>query len=260
MALIAMAVHCTDTNERLQYTKRTIRSLEETVNWLHHRIIIIDNGSNQETKDFLYGWYEYYPYAKVITNEVNVGTAAAICQAWRERRPSEKVIKMDDDVEFGEKNWLEQMEDAMNRMNDTDTPAGIVALKRKDLDERPDRTDWAHSELIMTPSNKGERWVSLERVNHCMGTVQMYNPRLIDVIGGLYQEGVYGLDDSDAAIRCNLAGFHNYFLYHIPIEHIDSGGTDYAKWKQDYAGEKMAAYQQRINEYVEGTRSIYHPL
>ncbi|KKL70068.1 hypothetical protein LCGC14_2108670, partial [marine sediment metagenome] len=48
MALIGMAVHSTPENNRLQYTKRTLESLERTVDWDKHRLIIVDNNSCEE--------------------------------------------------------------------------------------------------------------------------------------------------------------------------------------------------------------------
>lgn len=256
MTLIAMAVHDTDENQRTAFTERTLNSL--LVQLRHHdRLFVIDNGSCQATKSILASKARWL---KVITNENNVGTANAINQAWKLREPDEFLVKMDNDVIIHDHKWIDTLEKAILRQNQTPKPLGICALKRKDLDERPDRNDWFKSTLSMTPSEKGQRWIVLEHVMHCMGTVQMYNPRLIDAIGGLVQPGIYGFDDSLAAVRAEVAGFSSAFVPHIEIDHIDPGGDSYTKWKQDYAGSRMQAYQTMRAEYIGGIQSIFHPL
>ena len=113
---------------------------------------------------------------------------------------------MDNDVVIHQAGWVEKLEACIER----DPQIGIIGLKRKDCIESPDRTDFYKSELMMLPHIPGEEWLIVEKVNHVMGTCQMYNSKLIDRIGGLYQmDGLYGFDDSLAAVRCKLAGFYN---------------------------------------------------
>jgi len=53
MSMIAMAVHDTATNDRTKYTAETLESLQLTVDFKKHRLIVIDNASNPETKRIL---------------------------------------------------------------------------------------------------------------------------------------------------------------------------------------------------------------
>jgi GT2 family glycosyltransferase len=164
---------------------------------------------------------------------------------------------MDNDVIIHSDTWVDELEQAIER----DPTIGILGLKRKDLWETPNREDDFKSSLRMLPQKEGERWIVVEDVNHVMGTCQMYNYRLIEKMGGLYQMGsLYGFDDSLAAIRCKVAGFKNCFLPHIEIDHIDKNETPYWKEKNKIALEYMAKYNEVKDAYLSGSMSIYHEI
>jgi GT2 family glycosyltransferase len=265
MALIAMAVYDTKENGRTEFTRRTIKSLLNTVDFSNHRLIIVDNNSCAETCSF----YNDYVYRQnlilqehgknrieVIHLDKNYGTAAAINQAMFEREKDEYFIKMDNDVEFNKVDWVEEMEDAMRRM----PKLGVLGLKRKDVCEstyslNPDQ----RSRLIEVPHFIGEKWYVIEECKHVMGTCTMLSHALIEKIGYFYQmDGIYGFDDSLMCIRCSKAGFINAFLHGIEIDHIDPGGGDYQKWKEEYAQKMIHQYAECQRMYENGTMSIYY--
>jgi GT2 family glycosyltransferase len=252
MALITMASYSTAENEKLDCLKRTLECLADTVDLNRHRVIVVDNGSISDARG-LYGYYQFRNF-KYLYNGENLGTAGAVNLAWAQRQPGEHVIKMDDDVVIDSDTWADQLEEAIER----DPQIGIIGLKRKDLMESPDRNDAFKSTLRMLPHNPGDPWIVVEDVNHVMGTCQMYNTRLLDKIGYLYQPRLYGFDDSLAAVRCRVAGFKNCFLPHIRIDHIDPGQTPFQDWKHKVSLEDMGAYNQIKHEYETGKRSVYY--
>lgn len=250
MALIAMCCFDTDENNRTQYTKRTLQSLMQTVNMARHRIIVVDNASCEATKRVL----RYFdPYIKVITLGQNLGTAKGINMAWLEREPGEHAIKMDNDVVIHSKGWVEEMEEAIM----LDSKIGIVGLKRKDCWENPNHESAMYRSELKLLGGVNHKWIPIEKVNHVMGTCQMFNSALLDKIGYLYQPRLYGFDDSLAAIRCQVAGFYSCFIPHIEIDHIDTGETPYQGWKEKHSGEDMVAFNQIKNAYLNGTKPIY---
>ena len=250
MALIAMCCFDTDENNRTQYTKRTLQSLMQTVNMARHRIIVVDNASCEATKRVL----RYFdPYIKVITLGQNLGTAKGINMAWLEREPGEHAIKMDNDVVIHSKGWVEEMEEAIM----LDPKIGIVGLKRKDCWENPNHESAMYRSELKLLGGVNHKWIPIEKVNHVMGTCQMFNSALLDKIGYLYQPRLYGFDDSLAAIRCQVAGFYSCFIPHIEIDHIDTGETPYQGWKEKHSGEDMVAFNQIKNAYLNGTKPIY---
>ncbi len=249
MALISLAVWDTEENGRTEYTAKTLESLYLTVNTRKHRIVIVDNGSCEATQKLLTNAARI----EVIRLHENIGTAKAVNKAWQLRKPNENCVKMDNDVVIHSRDWVEDMERAIK----LDPTIGIVGLKRKDCWEEPSRTDFYKSSLEMLPHVPGEPWVVVERVNHVMGTCQMFSSALLDKIGYLYQPRLYGFDDALAAIRCQVAGFYSCFLPHIEIDHIDTGATAYQGWKEKHAGEDMAEYNRLKNGYLSGTIPVY---
>ena len=250
MALIAMCCFDTDENNRTQYTKRTLQSLMQTVNMARHRIIVVDNASCEATKRVL---RDFDPYIKVITLGQNLGTAKGINMAWLEREPGEHAIKMDNDVVIHSTGWVEEMEEAIM----LDSKIGIVGLKRKDCWENPNHESAMYRSELKLLGGVNHKWIPIEKVNHVMGTCQMFNSALLDKIGYLYQPRLYGFDDSLAAIRCQVAGFYSCFIPHIEIDHIDTGETPYQGWKEKHSGEDMVAFNQIKNAYLNGTKPIY---
>lgn len=262
MALISMAVWDTEENERTIYTRKTLESLLDTVDFTKHRLIISDNGSCKRTHDlyteFFFRFRDKYPYnnkIEIIYNGKNLGTAEGINKAWKERIPGENAIKMDNDVIIHQSGWVDELEYAIR----LDKEIGIVGLKRKDCWENPMHTDpFYKSQLKMLPHNPGEPWVVVEKVNHVMGTCQMYSSALLDKIGYLQQPALYGFDDSWAAARSIIAGFYNAFLPHIKIDHIDAGDKPYQQWKQKHANDQWQIYHQTLAAWKNGTKSVYY--
>ena len=252
-AMIAMAVHDTDENQRTKYTKQTIESLIETVDLKKHKLYLVNNNSCEETRKILdsYCWINTLLNIYVIDNLENLGTAKAINQAWALKELGEVLIKMDNDVVINNYGWVEDMETAMRLGG-----YGIVGLKRKDLMQSPNAKDNWKTELKMLPHQKGEPWIVVEESEDIMGTVQMFNPSLINKMGGLMQAGVYGFDDTLACIRAKLLGYRLAFLPHIDIDHIDVGGDAYTEWKRKYAGEKTKEFYQIKQGLINGTIPI----
>jgi GT2 family glycosyltransferase len=259
--LIAMAVHNTHENKRFESTRECINKviLSAQVSGYMHRIVIINNGStciHTNRWFFELGVRDYNDVEFYINwQSENIGTANAINQAWRHRKPGQHCIKMDNDVIIHSDTWIDDMVEAIER----EPQIGIIGLKRKDCWEHPahENPD-LRSQLIMLPKKGHERWMVVERVFHVMGTCQMYNSALLDKIGYLYQPGLYGYDDVLAAHRCHKADMMSVFLPHIEIDHIDSGDTPYQTWKERTAGEKTNEVVRIAAQYRSGERSIYY--
>ena len=249
MALIAIAVHDTEENKRTKYTKETLESLVNTVDFNEHKIIVVDNDSCEETKKLLIKHYSLG--IEIITNSENVGTAKAINQAWAMRQPDETVIKIDNDCVINHFGWVEDMEIAMLKGG-----YGIMGLKRKDLLQSPTAEDIWKTTLKMIPHEKGEPWYVVEESEDIMGTCTMFHPTLTDKMGGLMQSGLYGFDDTLACIRAKLLGYKLAFLPHIDIDHIDEGGDAYTEWKRKYAGDRMKEFYEIKQGLINGSIPI----
>jgi GT2 family glycosyltransferase len=260
MALISMAVYCTEENQKDELLDRTLDSLFNTVDFHNHRLILSINSYTEKTKEILF-YYSANVFggksmlSHVIYNDTNIGTAEAINKAWQLRKEGENCIKLDDDVVIYNTNWIEQMEESIARA----PQIGIIGLKRKDCIESVEHEDeYFRSKLWQLPHIGGQRWVTVEEVHHVMGTCQMYSSALLDKIGYLYQPKLYGWDDVLASARSRAAGFKNVFLPHIEIDHIDEGKTPYQAWKEKHAGEDFPLIHKLMDGYKNGTESIYY--
>lgn len=253
MSMIAMAVHDTDENGKSEYTRDTIVSLMSTVDLTRHRLFIINNNSCKKTEVIISN-ASLFGDISIITLPENIGTARAINLAWKQRRPGEHVVKIDNDIIIHRDGWVEEMEAAIAR----EPLIGQVGLKRNDCIETPWRTDSFKSELMMLPHQPGERWIVVEKSHHVMGSCVMHSAALIDKIGYLWQPGLYGWDDVLMSHRANASGFITCFLNHIPIDHIDPGGTIYQDWKQEHAGKDLAEINRLIKGYKDGSVDYYY--
>jgi len=253
MALIAMAVYCTEENKKDDTLFDTLVSLERAVAWNKHRLMLSINAKTDETVETLATFNKII--SKVIVNGSNIGTAKAINKVWQYAEEGEPCIKMDDDVVINHIGWVDEMEEVLRR----DASIGIVGLKRKDCIENVNHPDpYYRSTLMQLPHEPGERWVIVEEAAHVMGTCQMYSPALLDKIGYLYQPKQYGWDDVLACARSRAAGFKNVFLPHIDIDHIDEGKTPYQGWKERHAWEDVQLINKLMDGYADGTISYYY--
>lgn len=256
MSLICMAVYCTETNGRYEYTKDCLESLRFTVDLSRHKLVLVDNGSYDEARNYL-KWFSTKFGATLIRNEENIGTARAVNMGLRLREPGQYCIKVDNDVTWKRFGWVDEMEEALER----EPGIGVLGLKRKDLCQTPYHEDPDfRSEMVQLSHEPGQRWISVEKSRDVMGTCTMINWRLIDKIGGYAQPNIYGLDDSLYNLRSILAGFWNAFLPHIDIDHIDTGANPYSQEKIALAGEAWPIYHEWHAGYVNGTRSLYEEI
>ncbi len=258
MALIAMAVYCTEENKKDDYLYHVLDQIKRTVDSSKHELYLCVNGATRETEETL-RWYSSGCVdgivAKVIRNDSNIGTARAINKAWKLRQPGQHCIKMDDDIAINIPDWADELEEAIRR----DPKIGQVGLKRKDCWEWPshERADW-RSELHMLPHVPGEPWQIVEKVKHVIGSCVMHSAALLDKVGYLYQPSLYGYDDVIMSHRTHLAGFYSCFLPHINIDHIDPGDTPYQDWKQKHSAEQTQGVIDLVHEMYNGTKPIYY--
>lgn len=249
--LISMAVFDTHENQRTDLTRRALASLERTVNWDRHRLIVVDNGSCGDTHK-VYKSFDF-PF-EAIYNGKNLGTAKAINKAWRKREPGEHCVKMDNDVVIHQQGWADWMTDVFDR----DSEIGICGLKRKDLEENPwTDTEWLRSKVYMLPHKPGQRWLIVEEVSHVIGTCQAYSSALLNKIGYLNQPGLYGYDDALGSVRAEVAGFKRVFLHGFEIDHLWTGLEEYTNWKRKQAGIHGGEYQELRRQYQSGETPIY---
>lgn len=258
---IIMASYATETNNRLDYAMQTLIGLIENIDFNKHELFISDNGSCQDMVDFYndfrldFNSRFYKKHLTISYNGKNLGTAEAVNLGIRTRKPNQYVIKIDSDVTIDTEDWVEEMEECFERYPNL----GILGLKRTELIQHPEHENPAYrTKLKFLPHERGESWVVLEICKDIIGTCTMFNPKLLDKIGYMFQPSHYGFDDNLISLRSELAGFENAFLPHIPIVHLDNGEGEHVKEKQKHAGEVISKFGEIAEDYKSGVRDIYY--
>lgn len=254
-SLIIMVTWDTQENERSEYTSKSLASLTRTVDFTRHRMVIVDNGSDEESLSVIRSW-AIMTGVTVVENGENLGTSVALNKGLRMRNEGEHCIKIDGDMVIHDVGWVDKLESVIDRCPEY----GIVGLKRKDLAQSPNTTNETfRSSLRMLPHEPGQTWIVVEEHHDIIGSCTMFNSALIDKIGYSYQMGgKYGFEDNLYSIRSIMVGFRNCFLFHVEVDHIDRGGGSYGAQKEAWANEKWAEYQKMHTQYQTGERSIYY--
>lgn len=254
--LITMVTYDTPENKRAELTLRTYNSLRYTVDMGKHRLVISDNGSTDPCTLELLSMCESLPELQVIRNGKNLGTAKAVNKGWKFHLVGEHVCKIDNDVVIRQKGWADQIEEMFQAF----PQFGLLGLKRKDLEQRPDNTNtWYRTKLLFAPHKPGDKWLVVEESEDIMGTCIAFSNSLFSKIGYLYQgPWLYGFEDNYSCHRAHIAGFRTGFLPTIEIDHIDPGGTDFTTWKHDHAYEHLEEYRKWVKELHAGKLPIYH--
>ncbi len=253
MCLIGMAVYSTPENKKDDCLLKTLASLNKTVDFKKHRLILSVNGFTEHTKTILYTYQDII--SDVIWNNGNLGTAEAINLVIKRREPGQNVIKIDDDVVIHQKDWVDLMEEAISR----EPQIGVIGLKRRDLAQTTWHPDPAfRSKMVMLPHAPGQRWIYAEQTPDIIGTCTMFNSALLDKVGYSRQPGRYGFEDNLMCHRAHLSGFYNCFLVGVDIEHIDEGTPGFNEWKRQHSGEVFEEYRKLVHDMINGKESVYY--
>lgn len=244
MSLIIQCWYCTEENGKFKYAKKCVESLMETVDLSKHRLVIINQNSCAEAKEFL-SWLANKQGITVVNLSENIGTARGINIGLRMREPGEMCIKCDDDLTWESKGWVEELEAVIKKRPDI----GILGLKRDDIWQKPGHEN---------PAYRTKMDGMVEICPDIMGTCTAYNPLMLDKVGFLSQPSNYGFDDSIISVRSIAAGFINGFLPHIKIVNLDEGGTEYTAWKIKEAGVYLTEACEYMDLIKDGTIPYYY--
>lgn len=245
---------CCTTYNKVECHQACIDSLFKTADPALYSLLIIDNASTDGTVDWL-KTLDHPCIEDILYLEENVGTARGLNRGWklafqRGQHPG----KLDGDNIFYDTGWLHKMLSVLEITEDV----GLVGLKRRDLEEKPNHNSLQfRTQLVYLPNNQ-----IIEIAEHVIGTCWLVSHNLINEIGGLAQPGLYGLDDALFCLRAKLAGWVVCFVPDVAIEHVDPGHPkypEYTQWKIDQATDDLRSgrYDAWCNGYREGTRPLY---
>jgi GT2 family glycosyltransferase len=197
----------------------------------HFRVIVIDNGSQDDSLAYL---SREWPAAQVVAIERNVGVTAALNIALRAARGSHYIGLFNNDMEL-DPNCLREMMYALMRYPDAGsaTPKMIDFTERTMIDGAGDVLNWrgggerrGHGER-----DRGQYDEPSEVFGACGGAA-IYRRSALDAVGDFDEAYFAYYEDLDWAFRAQLAGFSCRYvptavLYHRGSATLGRGMNDF---------------------------------
>lgn len=208
------------THNRWDQTGRCLQSLFDHTRG-DYEIIVVDNGSTDDTLMHLRRWADGHPNLCVIANRENKGFAAGNNQGLS-IASGEYVVFLNNDTVVTE-GWLEGLRSVLERhpkaglvgpmSNYVSGPQLVRGPGYRRLDDLPEfARSWAEA-------HRGD----VQRVARLVGFCLLARREVIDRIGGFDERfGPGNFEDDDLCIRAQLAGFEAYIARDVFIHHEGS--------------------------------------
>jgi GT2 family glycosyltransferase len=195
-------------HNNVKYTKRCIDSIRRTTKPDLYELVIVDNGSDEETKKFLLTLD-----AVVITNETNKGFAKAINDGFTQCSGSYYFILNNDTVVYP--GWLERMVTAFDDTTGAVGPLSnyVMGKQRVVIGRKEAAPEQIHN--IVSAQNKGQT----SEAEFLIGFALMISRTAVEKVGLLDERFFAGSDDLDYSLRLRRAGYklkiaEDVFVYH----------------------------------------------
>ena len=232
---------CITTFNRLEYTKKCIASiLETTTDNIPFMITVVDNGSSDETQEYLKKIHNEGKINTLILLGENIGIAKAQNIGWKMFEDIPFEAKIDNDIVFNKKGWLDAI------VNTFEKSTKIGALGYQCTDDR--------AEYPIIKENDTEYRVK----NGNIGGACFFVPKHVKDQLGFWNESIqkfYGEEDSDYGWRITCAGYKNAYMVDTSvITHLPDGQGDYREFKDKERENNLKGnFWPTLNGYKNGT-------
>jgi GT2 family glycosyltransferase len=242
--------------EQLQYTKRCLAQLEETLaGKLDYEVLVIDDASKDGTVEFLKGLGERY---RVFFNDENQGFAKNNNKAAREAR-GEFLCFLNNDV-FVQGDWLTPM----LRVFEEKEKVGMVGNVQKLAGSR--RYD--HMGIVFSPEglpkHYGEGFLhhpfkdEVRKWNAVTAACCVANRRNFLAHGGFDEVFLNGCEDIDLCIRMGQEGFCHYVAHGSVVLHVKCASAGRLARNKENESKFLERWEETIsNRYFPQDRSKY---
>ena len=213
---------------QVDYTKECIGNIIKYTRY-PYRLILIDNGSEGDTKRYLEGLKSSgAPDTQLIRNEMNLGFVKAVNQGLKISR-APYVCVMNNDTVPGP-GWLERMVEFAETHRD-------VGLINPQCNGHNDKTIEKYAESLYV--NKGKYM----EMNQCQGYCMLVKREVIEKIGYLDESfGVGGYDDTDYSMRAHKAGYRCAAIYDAYVYHRQHASFDKAGDREEWVSKNKKIY------------------
>lgn len=237
------------TYNRVDFTKRMLdKFFQNTTS--PYRLIIVDNGSTDETRDLLGGLHvsQDLPHCKSIDiqyNQKNMGIAAGRNQglAIAKNHQAKYLSTLDNDIELPP-HWLEDCLDIIQA-----NPNFAIGINMEPTDY-PLQTINGKTFQVKPAGNLGTACTVFSRLLHAS-------------IGYFTTEmGLYAHEDADFFFRARMAGYRMGYLQEKGI-HFGEGPEDtgpYREFKNQCSKDNLAKFQLNCRLYMSKQKSYFIPF
>lgn len=259
MAIIVMPVF-----NALQYTKQSVGSLLPGLR-SGDTFVIVDNGSEKDTKDYLKGLKSKFKKASfkfdIITLDSNTGFVNAVNTGLALRKNSyEDAVILNNDLDHFPPNWLDIMEQEAKDLDN----CGVLGVKqvRPDANGKPHIIHYGAFTLPTMqgwPYHGGEEDIGqcseprkVEHVNFAMVLIKSEALVLLLATYGYYLDPAFVsyCEDDDYCLRARLAGFNVWVTPKINITHYTNQTSIENKLSQsDIHQKSMKTYREKWAEF-----------
>lgn len=202
-----------------QYLKTCFDSLRKQI-FKHFEVVLIDNGSNDNSVEFT---QRNYPEIKIIQLTKNTGFAPAINIGIKSSKTN-LIALLNNDTEV-DPEWLSELYKATEKYKDAGSFASkMLDFKNRDIvDSCGDAMTWSGRPYKIGELQKdGERFSSFRFVFGACAGAAVYKASLFNKIGGFDGDFKLYLEDVDIDFRAQLAGFKCVFVPKAVVYHIGS--------------------------------------
>ena len=208
---------------RWELTRRCLETLAAHTDLAHAEVIVVDNGSTDETPARLAGM----DWVRVVTNPTNLGFVRGNNAGIAAAPPDADVVLLNNDVEIHEDRWLDTLREAAHAAPDV----GIVGCRLVLPDGRllhagtymlPD-TFWGQQiGALETDVNQYARTRDVEGIVFACAYLKR---EVLARIGGLSERFRSYFEDTDYCLRAKEAGFRTVVCGAVTLVHREHGST-----------------------------------
>ncbi len=208
---------------RWALTRRCLDSLRENTDLTRAEVLVIDNGSTDETPRGLAD----YPWARTIRNETNLGFVRGNNVGIAAAPAGADVLLLNNDVVVEQRDWLERLQACALSAPDV----GVVGCRLTMPDGRllhagtyvlPD-TLWGQQ--VGSGETEVGQYAADRDVEGIVFACAYVRRELLDRIGGLSEDFESYFEDTDYCLRARAAGFRIVCCGGVTLVHDEHGST-----------------------------------
>jgi glycosyltransferase involved in cell wall biosynthesis len=212
-------------------------------------IIVVDNGSNDETKEMIYKYQGDIDL--IMHNPWNYGYCFGVNSWMALRKPEQHCIQIDQDLIMHSQNWW-----TLSKLILADADIGMVSARRPTAwIERQEKRDFY-------PCLKFEQrhglWLEIPPNNLLIAPILMYKGSLLDEMGFENEMTNYG--DLESYLRVWALGFKSVYIPDIFLYQLENNAEgDSAPLRSAHVTilkDRQALHQECVKDYLIG-KNIY---